>query len=139
MDAGCKDTFVPSKTQENKTFKDNEQKTMDKMIYSSGVKSDKCKNILTKLACASYTPPCSRGDEEKKKTLCRSECVDLIDDCPEAFSVSEVASYCAEPAEGHSDSGFCELTRWPSARHWDGGEELRELVTVFASQLKNVD
>ena len=137
MDAGCKDTFVPSKTQGNKTFIDNEIKTMDKMI-SSGVKSDKCKKILTKLACASYTPPCSK-DGNKRKTLCRSECVDLIDDCPEAFSVSEVASYCAEPAEGHSDSGFCELTRWPSARHWDGGEKLREPVTVFASQLKNVD
>ena len=42
-------------------------------------------------------------------------------DCPEAFNITEVSSYCAEPAEGNTDSGFCELTRWPSARHWDKG------------------
>lgn len=113
--SGGRNTFVPGKTQ-NKTFQEKESKTMRQ--WMKNVKSEKCKNILAKLACASYTPPC-KGN--KMETLCRSECVDLFDDCPEAANIAEVIAYCAEPAEGYSKSGFCELNRWPSARHWESG------------------
>ena len=61
-------------------------------------------------------------------TLCISQCDRLRVHCPDAFKFSEVSSYCAEPAEGNSNNGLCELTRWPSARHWDEGTVLPEIV-----------
>ena len=111
----CKRTFVPEKTQE--TFKDDLTAVMEKL--NNSVKSDWCKETLRKLACASYTPPC---DGNSIQTLCKDRCTLLFDDCPEAFNITEVSSYCAEPAEGNTSSGFCELTRGPSARHWHKGE-----------------
>ena len=105
-------TIIPNKTQEN--FKDELNATMNKLVNS--VKSTSCKDILKKVACASYTPPC---DGDKMKTVCMSKCDVLRDDCPEAMNIPDVYTYCAEPALGNSDSGFCELMRWPSARHWD--------------------
>lgn len=123
VDAKCTDTFVSRKIQENKDFKDNENNTIFKL--NASVKSAKCHKILTKLVCASYTPPCEK-EGNKMMTLCRAKCVDLFDDCPEAYNVTEhaeVVAYCAVSAEGDTDSGFCELKRWPSARHWDTGEK----------------
>lgn len=131
LDAKCTDTFVSGKIQENKDFKDNENNTIVKL--NASVNSVECRDILTKLACASYTPPCEK-EGNKMKTLCRSRCVYLFDSCPEVFNITlnitEVAAYCAVPAEGDTDSGFCELKRWPSARHWDGGEN---------SYIKNIE
>ena len=77
---------------------------------------DSCIAPLKKLACASYSPPC---DGNKMQTLCKSSCEQLYNLCPGVYNFSEVSSYCAEPAQGRSDSGFCELTRWPTARYWD--------------------
>ena len=107
-------TFISRKTQ--KQLQDKLTTLMNKL--TSTVFSDSCKQTLNKLACASYTPPC---DGTKMKTLCKYRCSLLFDDCPEAFNFTEVSSYCAEPAQGDTTSGFCELTRWPSARHWDKG------------------
>lgn len=122
----CKDvgdTFVSKKVQENKDFNDNENNFIVKL--NSTVYSAECHEIVTKIACASYTPPCDK-EGNKMKTLCRSKCVELFNSCPEAYNVTvvtEIAAYCAVPAEGDTDSGFCELKRWPSARHWDVGEK----------------
>ena len=110
----CKMTFISRKTQ--KQLQDKLTTLMNKL--TSTVFSDSCKETLNKLACASYTPPC---DGTYMKTLCKYRCSLLFDDCPEAFDFTEVSSYCAEPAQGDTTSGFCELTRWPSARHWDKG------------------
>ena len=63
-------------------------------------------------------------------TLCLSQCDRLRVDCPDALKLPEVSSYCAEPAEGNSNNGLCELTRWPSARHWDEGTVIPEIVKV---------
>ena len=115
-------TIVPEKTQRNKTFQDKESEAMGRMMNSST--NEKCKTILAKLACASYTPPCNRN---KMETLCRTECVYLFDNCQGAADIPGVVAYCAEPAEGYSDNGFCKLNRWPSARHWETGEEIGEL------------
>ena len=110
----CKMTFISRKTQ--KQLQEKLTTLMNKL--TSSVFSDSCKETLNKLACASYTPPC---DGTKMKTLCKYRCSLLFDDCPEAFNFTEVSSYCAEPAQGDTTSGFCELTRWPSVRHWDKG------------------
>ena len=107
-------TFISRKTQ--KQLQDKLAILINKL--TSSVFSDSCKETLNKLACASYTPPC---DGTKIKTLCKHRCSLLFDDCPEAFNFIEVSSYCAESAQGDTTSGFCELTRWPSARHWDKG------------------
>ena len=121
---GCKMTFISRKTQ--KQLQDKMTILMNKL--SSTVFSDSCKQTLNKLACASYTPPC---DGTKMKTLCKHRCSLLFDDCPEAFNFTEVSSYCAEPAQGDTTSGFCELTRWPSARHWDKGSCASLQISVY--------
>ncbi|XP_020626149.1 uncharacterized protein LOC110063495 [Orbicella faveolata] len=118
MDAKCTDTFIPEKTQESKDFKDNENSTIVKLRAAVG--KDSCKEILTKLACASYTPPCEK-DGHMMKSLCRSRCLELFGDCPEAFNGTDVSAYCAAAPGGYADSGFCDLKRWPSAEHWDVG------------------
>lgn len=115
-------TFIKSSMQDQ--FKGELNETMNKLVKS--VNSETCKDILKKLACASYTPPC---EGNKTKTVCMSKCDVLRDDCPEALNISDVYTYCAEPALGNSDSGFCELTRWPSARHWDTGTVQYELTS----------
>ena len=118
-----KKTFVLQTTQahlQNKLIA-----SMEKL--NSSVKNETCKAILRKLSCASYTPPCK---EKKFFTLCNWKCRQLFDYCPWVFNLTEVSvtevsqvvsSYCAEPAQGNTNSGFCELTRWPSARHWSKG------------------
>lgn len=116
-------TIVPEKTQRNKTFQDKESEAMGRMMNSST--NEKCKTILAKLACASYTPPCNRN---KMETLCRTECVYLFDNCQGAADIPGVVAYCAEPAEGYSDNGFCELNRWPSARHWETGSRTTTIL-----------
>ena len=111
----CKKTFVSGQTQGQ--FQGNLTAIMDKL--NSSVKKGSCKETLRKLACASYTPPCYGN---RIQTLCKYRCTQLFYDCPEAFNITEVSSYCAEPAEGNTNSGFCKLTRWPSARHWQKSE-----------------
>ena len=113
----CKKTFLSRKRQTQ--LQDKLTTLMNKL--TSRVFSDSCKETLNKLACASYTPPCNGT---KMNTLCKYRCSLLFDDCPEAFNFTEVSSYCAEAAQGDSTSGFCELTRWPSARHGDKGSWL---------------
>lgn len=121
-DAKVTDTFIPEKTQKNKDFQDNENNTIVKL--RAAVRKGSCKEILTKLACASYTPPC-KEDGHKMESLCRSKCLELSDDCPEAFmpNISEVAAYCAVAPREYADGDFCYLKRWPSAELWDVGEK----------------
>ena len=111
---GLKSTFVSGSVQGQ--FKRSLNATMNRLVKL--VKSPQCQIILEKLACASYTPQC---EGHKMTTLCLSECDQLRDDCPEALNASEISSYCAEPADGNSESGFCELKTWPSARYWYKG------------------
>jgi len=126
--ADCKKTLITENAQDQ--FKDNLTATMNRLV--SSVFSDSCKKTLKKLACASYTPPC---DGDKTMTVCNTWCDLLFDDCPEAFNIPEVSSYCAEPAQGNTPSGFCELTRWPSARHWDTGNTPHSLPFSFSAGL----
>ena len=120
----CKRTFISRKRQTQ--LQDKLTTLINKL--TSSVFSDSCKETLNKLACASYTPPC---DGTKIKTLCKHRCSLLFDDCPEAFNFIEVSSYCAESAQGDTTSGFCELTRWPSARHWDKGSCASLQISVY--------
>lgn len=129
---GLKSTFVSGSVQGQ--FKSSLNATMNWLVKL--VKSHQCQVILEKLACASYTPQC---EGHKMTTLCLSECDLLRDDCPEALSAPEVSSYCAEPADGNSESGFCELKTWPSARYWYKGT-IYALVLLFLQgqpELKN--
>ena len=117
-EAKCIDTFIPEKKQQSKDFQDSENSTIVNLRATVGKES--CKEILTKLACASYTPPCEK-DGHMMKSMCRSRCLELSDDCPEAFNSTDVSAYCAIAPAGYADSGFCELKRWPSAELWDTG------------------
>lgn len=108
---GLKSTFVSGSVQGQ--FKSSLNVAINRLVKL--VNSSQCQVILEKLACASYTPQC---EGHKMTTLCLSECDLLRDDCPEALNAPEVSSYCAEPANGNSESGFCELKTWPSARYW---------------------
>ena len=117
-----KDSSTFIRTFKQNEFQQNERATLKKL---EGVKNPQCNETLKQLACSLFTPPC-KGN--KRMTLCLSQCNRLRVHCPDAFKFSEVSSYCAEPAEGNSDNGLCELTRWPSARHWDEGIVLPEIV-----------
>lgn len=105
-------TFIPSINQSE--FQQNLSTALNTTVQRVG--SPKCEETLKQLICSSYTPPC---EGKTTMTLCLSKCDMLRDNCPKAFESFEVSSYCAEPADGNSDNGFCELKRWPSARHWD--------------------
>ena len=107
-------TFIPSINQSE--FQQNLSTALNTTVQRVG--SPKCEETLKQLICSSYTPPC---EGKTTMTLCLSKCDMLRDNCPKAFESFEVSSYCAEPADGNSDNGFCELKRWPSARHWDTG------------------
>lgn len=113
-------TFIPTSVQ--KEFQQHESATLKKL---ESVKNPQCSEILKQLACSLFTPPC-KGN--KRMTLCLSQCDRLRVDCPDALKLPEVSSYCAEPAEGNSNNGLCELTRWPSARHWDEDKKSKRLL-----------
>ena len=81
-----------------------------------------CSQMLQKIFCAEFAPPCFPEDETEivLRTVCKSDCQNLQEECPELYREHfGEYSYCEQMATEKSDlEGFCKLTKWPTAVRW---------------------
>ena len=109
-------TFVSRQAQEE--MKPNRNKTLHELLQDE--KNETCQKIIRQLVCVKFMPPCQADAQPYKgMTLCRDKCYELYKYClPEMKNNSVVNAYCAVTAQSDTETWFCALNGWPSARYW---------------------
>lgn len=103
----------------DKTFLPTEDQKASELTILQSMIDSQCSPDIEKYLCYTRLPPCT-ADTSMAHLPCRQFCKRINRDCGEAFGARQIpilpCDYLFPP--GDSDSGLCDLKRWPAPWPW---------------------